>query len=157
MIVRCKAAPFPSFRPFGHKMKVWRPFWSKAKRTRRRNRAKTEYTPRDRGVKCNNCTLASVFNEARCVFDRSPTHFKVKAQVRVCEMWTASCIEEVCEGSTNPARGFVMGWPTCNCAAIFRYTCSYRQHNAGQLFPCKRVSALYFSTPSVTSQKRTKK
>ncbi|XP_075887051.1 rho GTPase-activating protein 20 isoform X5 [Nelusetta ayraudi] len=50
---------------------------------------------------------------------KSPTHFKVKAQVRVCEMWTATCIEEVCEGSTNPQRSFVMGWPTCNSVAMF--------------------------------------
>ncbi|XP_028991942.1 rho GTPase-activating protein 20 isoform X2 [Betta splendens] len=50
---------------------------------------------------------------------KSPTHFKVKAQVRVCEMWTANCMEEVCEGSTNPDRSFVMGWPTCNCVATF--------------------------------------
>ncbi|CAK6968529.1 rho GTPase-activating protein 20 [Scomber scombrus] len=50
---------------------------------------------------------------------KSPTHFKVKAQVRVCEMWTASCMEEVCEGSTNPERSFVMGWPTSNCVATF--------------------------------------
>ncbi|XP_071337538.1 rho GTPase-activating protein 20 isoform X2 [Trachinotus anak] len=50
---------------------------------------------------------------------KSPTHFKVKAQVRVCEMWTANCMEEVCEGSTNPERSFVMGWPTSNCVATF--------------------------------------
>ncbi|KAM6934960.1 rho GTPase-activating protein 20-like [Xenentodon cancila] len=50
---------------------------------------------------------------------KSPTHFKVKAQVRACEMWTAHCMEEVCEGSTNPERSFVMGWPTCNCVATF--------------------------------------
>lgn len=50
---------------------------------------------------------------------KSPTHFKAKAQVRVCEMWTASCIEEVCEGSINPQRSFVMGWPTCNYVATF--------------------------------------
>ncbi|KAF1382879.1 hypothetical protein PFLUV_G00148400 [Perca fluviatilis] len=50
---------------------------------------------------------------------KSPTHFKVKAQVRVCEMWTASCMEEVCEGSTNPERSFVMGWPSCNYVATF--------------------------------------
>ncbi|XP_068593138.1 rho GTPase-activating protein 20-like [Cebidichthys violaceus] len=50
---------------------------------------------------------------------KSPTHFKVKAQVRVCEMWTAGCMDEVCEGSTNPERSFVMGWPTCNCVATF--------------------------------------
>ncbi|KAG7467253.1 hypothetical protein MATL_G00151450 [Megalops atlanticus] len=50
---------------------------------------------------------------------KSSTHFKLKAQVRVCEMWTASCMEDVCEGSTNPERSFVMGWPTFNCVATF--------------------------------------
>uniref|UniRef100_A0AAQ4P1S2 Ras-associating domain-containing protein n=1 Tax=Gasterosteus aculeatus aculeatus TaxID=481459 RepID=A0AAQ4P1S2_GASAC len=50
---------------------------------------------------------------------KSPTHFKVKAQVRVCEMWTAGCLDEVCEGTTSPERSFVMGWPTCNCVATF--------------------------------------
>ncbi|XP_034470223.1 rho GTPase-activating protein 20-like [Hippoglossus hippoglossus] len=50
---------------------------------------------------------------------KSANHFKQKAQVRVCDMWTASCMDEVCEGSTNPERSFVMGWPTCNCGAMF--------------------------------------
>ncbi|XP_034550478.1 rho GTPase-activating protein 20-like isoform X2 [Notolabrus celidotus] len=50
---------------------------------------------------------------------KSPTHFKVKSQVRVCEMWTASCMDVVCEGSTNAERSFVMGWPTCNYVASF--------------------------------------
>ncbi|CAB1328833.1 unnamed protein product [Coregonus sp. 'balchen'] len=50
---------------------------------------------------------------------KSSTHFKLKAQVRVCEMWTAGCMEEVCEGSTSPDRSFVMGWPTFNCVATF--------------------------------------
>ncbi|XP_061082954.1 rho GTPase-activating protein 20-like [Conger conger] len=50
---------------------------------------------------------------------KSSTHFKLKAQVRVCEVWTASCVEEVCEGSMHPERSFVMGWPTCNCVATF--------------------------------------
>nr|XP_020474566.1 rho GTPase-activating protein 20-like isoform X2 [Monopterus albus] len=50
---------------------------------------------------------------------KSPSHFKVKAQVRVCEMWTGNCMEEVCEGSTSPEKSFVMGWPTCNCVATF--------------------------------------
>ncbi|XP_077947020.1 rho GTPase-activating protein 20 isoform X2 [Gasterosteus aculeatus] len=50
---------------------------------------------------------------------KSPTHFKVKAQVRVCEMWTAGCLDEVCEGTTSPERSFVIGWPTCNCVATF--------------------------------------
>ncbi|KAI3356063.1 hypothetical protein L3Q82_017327 [Scortum barcoo] len=61
-----------------------------------------------------------LFNDTLLVAKaKSPTHFKVKAQVRVCEMWTASCMEEVCEGSTNPEKSFVMGWPTCNCVATF--------------------------------------
>ncbi|XP_053733012.1 rho GTPase-activating protein 20 isoform X2 [Synchiropus splendidus] len=50
---------------------------------------------------------------------KSSTNFKVKAQVRVCEMWTANCMEEVCEGSTSTERSFVMGWPTCNCVVTF--------------------------------------
>uniref|UniRef100_A0A8C9VCE7 Rho GTPase-activating protein 20 n=1 Tax=Scleropages formosus TaxID=113540 RepID=A0A8C9VCE7_SCLFO len=50
---------------------------------------------------------------------KSSTHFKLKTQARVSEMWTASCMEEVCEGSTHPERSFVMGWPTCNCVATF--------------------------------------
>ncbi|KAM9836017.1 LOW QUALITY PROTEIN: rho GTPase-activating protein 20-like [Aulostomus maculatus] len=50
---------------------------------------------------------------------KSANQFKQKAVVSVCEMWTASCMEEVCEGSTNPERSFVMGWPTCNCVATF--------------------------------------
>lgn len=50
---------------------------------------------------------------------KSSTNFKLKAQTRVCEMWTANCMEEVCEGSTCLDKSFVMGWPTCNCVATF--------------------------------------
>lgn len=50
---------------------------------------------------------------------KSSTHFKLKVQVRVCEMWTADCMDEVCEGSTSPEMSFVMGWPTYNCVATF--------------------------------------
>lgn len=53
---------------------------------------------------------------------RSPSHFKEKTRVRACEMWMAGCVEEVCEGSTSPERSFVLGWPTCNSVATFRYT-----------------------------------
>ncbi|XP_028275615.1 rho GTPase-activating protein 20-like [Parambassis ranga] len=53
---------------------------------------------------------------------KSANHFKQKAQVCVCEMWTASCMDEVCEGSTSPERSFVMGWPTWNCVAMFSST-----------------------------------
>ncbi|XP_063286091.1 rho GTPase-activating protein 20 isoform X1 [Pelobates fuscus] len=50
---------------------------------------------------------------------KSPSHYKLKHHVRVSEMWTASCMEEVCEGSTNPERSFVFGWPITNCVATF--------------------------------------
>ncbi|XP_060716066.1 rho GTPase-activating protein 20 [Tachysurus vachellii] len=50
---------------------------------------------------------------------KSSTNFKLKAQTRVSEMWTANCMEEVCEGSTCLDKSFVMGWPTCNCVATF--------------------------------------
>lgn len=50
---------------------------------------------------------------------KSPSHYKLKHHVRVSEMWTASCMEEVCEGSTYPERSFVIGWPITNCVATF--------------------------------------
>ncbi|XP_067418925.1 rho GTPase-activating protein 20 [Emydura macquarii macquarii] len=50
---------------------------------------------------------------------KSQSHFKLKSQMRLCEMWTASCMEEVYEGSINPERSFVIGWPTTNCVANF--------------------------------------
>ncbi|KAK0140458.1 Rho GTPase-activating protein 20 [Merluccius polli] len=50
---------------------------------------------------------------------KAVNHFKQKAQVRLSEVWVGGSMEEVCEGSTAPDRGFVMGWPTCNCVATF--------------------------------------
>ncbi|XP_012695942.1 rho GTPase-activating protein 20 isoform X2 [Clupea harengus] len=50
---------------------------------------------------------------------KSSTNFKMKAQAYVSQMWIASCMDEVCEGSTSQERSFVMGWPTCNCVATF--------------------------------------
>ncbi|XP_062983143.1 rho GTPase-activating protein 20 [Elgaria multicarinata webbii] len=50
---------------------------------------------------------------------KSQLHFKLKSQARLSEMWTASCMEEVCEGSPNLERSFVLGWPTTNCVASF--------------------------------------
>nr|XP_060626964.1 rho GTPase-activating protein 20 isoform X1 [Anolis sagrei ordinatus] len=50
---------------------------------------------------------------------KSQLHFKLKSQARLSEMWTASCLEEVCEGSTSLERSFVLGWPTTNCVASF--------------------------------------
>uniref|UniRef100_A0A3B4AQE5 Rho-GAP domain-containing protein n=1 Tax=Periophthalmus magnuspinnatus TaxID=409849 RepID=A0A3B4AQE5_9GOBI len=50
---------------------------------------------------------------------KSSNQFKQKAQVSLCEMWTAGCLDEVCEGTTYPERSFVLGWPTSNCVAVF--------------------------------------
>ncbi|XP_038631846.1 rho GTPase-activating protein 20 isoform X1 [Scyliorhinus canicula] len=46
---------------------------------------------------------------------KSSTNLKLKNQVRLCEMWTAFCIDEVCERKTTPENSFVIGWPTTNC------------------------------------------
>ncbi|XP_028323258.1 rho GTPase-activating protein 20-like [Gouania willdenowi] len=53
---------------------------------------------------------------------KSTNHFKLKTRVRVCELWTASCVDEVCEGSIHQERSFVVGWPTWNCVATFSST-----------------------------------
>ncbi|XP_051908537.1 rho GTPase-activating protein 20-like [Hippocampus zosterae] len=50
---------------------------------------------------------------------KSANQFKQKAQARLCETWTASCMDEVCEGSACPEKSFVVGWPTCNSVATF--------------------------------------
>ncbi|XP_065107752.1 rho GTPase-activating protein 20 [Paramisgurnus dabryanus] len=50
---------------------------------------------------------------------KSVMQVKQKACVRVSEMWTASCVDEVCEAHTITERSFVMGWPTYNCVATF--------------------------------------
>ncbi|KAE8627473.1 hypothetical protein XENTR_v10007018 [Xenopus tropicalis] len=50
---------------------------------------------------------------------KSPSNFKLKHHVQVSEIWTAFCMEEVCEGSTCPERSFVIGWPVTNCVATF--------------------------------------
>ncbi|XP_052004745.1 rho GTPase-activating protein 20 [Xyrauchen texanus] len=50
---------------------------------------------------------------------KSVMQVKQKVCVRLSEMWTASCVDEVCEGHTVYERSFVMGWPTHNCVATF--------------------------------------
>ncbi|XP_078268138.1 rho GTPase-activating protein 20 isoform X2 [Rhinoraja longicauda] len=50
---------------------------------------------------------------------KSSTNLKLKNQVRLCEMWTAFCNDEVCERKTSPENSFVIGWPTTNCVITF--------------------------------------
>ncbi|XP_036283277.1 rho GTPase-activating protein 20 isoform X1 [Pipistrellus kuhlii] len=46
-------------------------------------------------------------------------NFKIKYKVKLSDMWTASCVDEVGEGNTDPMKSFVMGWPTVNFVATF--------------------------------------
>lgn len=50
---------------------------------------------------------------------KSSTNLKLKKQVRLCEMWTAFCNDDVCERKTIPENSFVIGWPTTNCVITF--------------------------------------
>ncbi|TSK17829.1 Rho GTPase-activating protein 20 [Bagarius yarrelli] len=68
---------------------------------------------------------------------KSSTNFKLKAQTRVCEMWTANCMEEVCEGSTCLDKSFVMGWPTCNCVATFSRIKEEKEKDNPKTIPLK--------------------
>ncbi|KAL2094686.1 hypothetical protein ACEWY4_009405 [Coilia grayii] len=45
---------------------------------------------------------------------KSSASLKVKAQVRLSEMWLASCVEQVTERKLSSKNSFVIGWPTTN-------------------------------------------
>ncbi|XP_029770880.1 rho GTPase-activating protein 20 [Suricata suricatta] len=46
-------------------------------------------------------------------------NFKIKNKIKLSDMWTASCVDEVGEGNTNAQKSFVLGWPTVNFVATF--------------------------------------
>ncbi|XP_036751585.2 rho GTPase-activating protein 20 isoform X2 [Manis pentadactyla] len=46
-------------------------------------------------------------------------NFKIKNKIKLSDMWTASCVDEVEEGNTNAMKSFVLGWPTVNFVATF--------------------------------------
>ncbi|XP_051012398.1 rho GTPase-activating protein 20 [Acomys russatus] len=46
-------------------------------------------------------------------------NFKIKNKIKLTDMWTASCVDEVGEGNTNALKSFVLGWPTVNFVATF--------------------------------------
>nr|XP_033802887.1 rho GTPase-activating protein 20-like isoform X2 [Geotrypetes seraphini] len=50
---------------------------------------------------------------------RSSSSLKLKKQVRLSEMWTASCINEVSEKRVNAQNSFVIGWPVTNYVVTF--------------------------------------
>ncbi|KAK6322213.1 hypothetical protein J4Q44_G00070050 [Coregonus suidteri] len=45
---------------------------------------------------------------------KSSSSLKLKESVRLCEMWLASCMEEVAERKLSSKNSFVIGWPTTN-------------------------------------------
>ncbi|KAL0626698.1 Rho GTPase-activating protein 20, partial [Plecturocebus cupreus] len=47
-------------------------------------------------------------------------NFKIKNKIKLTDMWTASCVDEVGEGNTNAMKSFVLGWPIVNFVATFR-------------------------------------
>ncbi|XP_051882500.1 rho GTPase-activating protein 20 [Pristis pectinata] len=64
-----------------------------------------------------------LFNDVLVIAkSKSVSHFKLKKRVKVSEVWMASYMDGVCEGSTSAERSFVMGWPTTNCVATFSST-----------------------------------
>ncbi|CAL1546174.1 unnamed protein product [Lymnaea stagnalis] len=50
---------------------------------------------------------------------KSNTAFKLKSKIPLCDMWIASCLEEVSELTKPMDRSFVIGWPTTNVVATF--------------------------------------
>ncbi|XP_055492977.1 rho GTPase-activating protein 20 [Leucoraja erinacea] len=64
-----------------------------------------------------------LFNDVLVIAkSKSASYFKLKKHVKVSEVWTASYMDGVCEGSTKVEQSFVMGWPTTNCVATFSST-----------------------------------
>lgn len=61
--------------------------------------------------------ITVVFNLLSC---RSSTSRKRKERVRLCEMWLASCMEEVAERKLCSKNSFVIGWPTTNYVVTLR-------------------------------------
>lgn len=52
---------------------------------------------------------------------RSGSNYKLKYRIRICELWTAACLDDVCELPKSTDDSFVIGWPTTNFVATFRW------------------------------------
>ncbi|XP_071955173.1 uncharacterized protein [Antedon mediterranea] len=51
--------------------------------------------------------------------NKSHTSFKLKARLRVSELWLSTCIDEVSEVSNPAEKSFVLGWPTTSYVVTF--------------------------------------
>ncbi|XP_075858760.1 rho GTPase-activating protein 20-like [Microcebus murinus] len=45
--------------------------------------------------------------------------FKLKNKIKLSDMWTASCVDELGDGKSSAMKSFVLGWPTQNFVATF--------------------------------------
>ncbi|ELW64234.1 Rho GTPase-activating protein 20 [Tupaia chinensis] len=64
-------------------------------------------------------------------------NFKIKNKIKLTDMWTASCVDEVGEGNTNAMKSFVLGWPTVNFVATFRYINLEKEKDYPKSIPLK--------------------
>ncbi|XP_028923824.1 rho GTPase-activating protein 20-like isoform X2 [Ornithorhynchus anatinus] len=61
-----------------------------------------------------------LFNDTLVVAkSKSSSSLKVKKQVGLSEVWTATCLGEVSEKRASADHSFVLGWPTANCVVTF--------------------------------------
>ncbi|XP_033741359.1 rho GTPase-activating protein 20-like isoform X6 [Pecten maximus] len=64
-----------------------------------------------------------LFNDLLLVAkQKTSTTFKLKARVRVCEMWISNSVQDVTDLPRSLDRSFVIGWPTTNVIATFKST-----------------------------------
>lgn len=45
----------------------------------------------------------------------------MKNKIKLSDMWTASCVSEAEGDNTDSMKSFVLGWPTVNFVATFRW------------------------------------
>ncbi|XP_016059073.1 PREDICTED: rho GTPase-activating protein 20 isoform X2 [Miniopterus natalensis] len=60
-----------------------------------------------------------LFSDLFVVAKSKYNNFKIKNKIKLSDMWTASCVDEVGEGNTDATKSFVVGWPTVNFVATF--------------------------------------
>nr|XP_012608002.1 rho GTPase-activating protein 20-like isoform X2 [Microcebus murinus] len=61
-----------------------------------------------------------LFNDLLVVAkSKHKNNLKMKYKIKLSDMWTASCVDEVEDGKSNAMKSFVLGWPTQNLVATF--------------------------------------
>ncbi|XP_074160412.1 rho GTPase-activating protein 20 [Sminthopsis crassicaudata] len=72
-----------------------------------------------RGLQCQERHIF-LFNDLFVVTKiKYNNNLKIKNKIKLSDMWTASCVDEVGEGNTNTMKSFVLGWPVVNFVATF--------------------------------------